>query len=255
MKKYSLILVIIFNFVSFSYGQDFYLGLRSGCKKEIYNISDNGNKAFKSKMNYASPTVRLVMRVMFPNNLEVGGGLGGYAYNKNMGMDFDNLFGKINVFTGNEILYKSVEFNFQVGYSLPIVRNFYFKLNTSVDCNIHILKGYNDIFKPTITNIITENADMTIVSPSHWDSHSAGNIMLVNTIAFQYFTKFNLGISIFTSYHTGLLPVTYETAYICEKNLPPFLYDPDYYSYSYPYSTRGSYWEFGLELGYRFKKR
>jgi len=256
MKKYSLILVLIFSFVSFSYGQDFYLGLRSGFKKETYSIVGNGGKEFQSKMNYAFPTTRLIMRAMFSNNLEVGGGLGYYAYNRNVGMIYDNTYGIINVFSGNEALFKSIEFSCQVGYSLPIARDFYLKLNMGIDFNIHILKEYHDISQITETNVSNESADMTIYSPSHRENHSAGNIMLVNTIAFQYFTKFNLGISIFTSYHTGLLPVTYEIAVVYPKNMPTFGFLPDnYLYYTYPYSTRGSYWEFGLELGYRFKKK
>ena len=67
-------------------------------------------------------------------------------------------------------------------------------------------------------------------------------MLLQNSICFQYYTKYNLGIAIFGSYHAGLRDVwqgSVELSWNNGNTLKPTVL------------SKGSYWHIGLEIGYQ----
>jgi hypothetical protein len=72
------------------------------------------------------------------------------------------------------------------------------------------------------------------------------NILLTNRASLQYFTKFNMGISVYGAYHAGFMQVWNSMELI-----------PYHEIYQYPVRllSRGSFWNFGIELGYKFSSK
>jgi hypothetical protein len=68
-------------------------------------------------------------------------------------------------------------------------------------------------------------------------------VLLSNQIALEYKTRKNFCLSLFAAYHAGLREVWHGLAVIHyneEESLNVQLF------------SRGSYWHFGIEFGYRF---
>ncbi|MEG1556788.1 MAG: hypothetical protein RR356_08730, partial [Bacteroidales bacterium] len=75
------------------------------------------------------------------------------------------------------------------------------------------------------------------------------NVLFANQISLQYVTNINLCISIFGAYHAGLREIWQSNFNYNVKQT-----EEEWHHYNPIYTSRGSYWHFGIELGYKLKK-
>jgi hypothetical protein len=93
------------------------------------------------------------------------------------------------------------------------------------------------------------------------------NILISNRLVLQYYTKFNMGIAIFGAYHAGLIPVWQNISghfewkneedpieWQVDRANPP-IWNQGSEILDTKISSNGSYWQFGIELGYKFGKK
>lgn len=239
MKKISVVIMIVWMSCSV-FSQDLYMGFRTGFKQEVFSSKYD---MYKTKIDFKAPTLALYYSVTFPNNFEIRWGSGYYAYSQNVNIYYwdDVIKKEIDCQTGHIILFHSFFNKFQIGYNLKLAKDFNLKFNMGVSNEFYLQPGSYDPSKSI--KISKASSPEVFINYSHilWKPF---NFMLSNSLSFQYFTKHNIGISVFAAYHTGLLQVT--NTYITFKENKYIITDV--------LATRGSYFEFGLELGYRYKR-
>ncbi|MCL1851184.1 MAG: hypothetical protein FWF70_07290 [Bacteroidetes bacterium] len=67
--------------------------------------------------------------------------------------------------------------------------------------------------------------------------------MFANRVSIQYFTKSNVGISLYASYYSGLRQVWESTFH--------YTYDFGETMHKNTYISHSSFWNFGIELGFK----
>jgi hypothetical protein len=243
MKKIILLLTAVFCLTSFSYSQEFYFGLKSGLKKEVYEIPGNYG-IYNTQIDFLAPTITSSFKILYPSNFEIGWGFGHYSYSQKIRVKDDFLFllHPIDFQTGSDLIYRAFSFHFQMGYNLKIIQNFYFKFNTGFEYAMYF--SYREIFD---TNVIATGDPSMVIHYTGLSNYQ--NLLLTNSISLQCFIKQNFGISIFGAYHAGLFPVS-NNAVIYKTTILGSTYS--YWDNLY---SQGSYFEFGIELGYKLPKK
>ena len=235
MKKIFLNFIVLFFITNSIYSQDFYFGFSPGEISSLY--SKTGNKNFSTHMDIFQVTGNFMFSVIFKNNVELVTGIMYYAY-------------PYNIRVSDGILYDAAYHAF----SLPVHVGYKFKLANRLFANVYSGLNFDFNFAPND------------IDYKHWGYYpnepwkgwnyfgdlffcpenklqKRFNIMLANRVSIQYFTKYNMGISLYASYYSGLFQVwesalhyTYDLGETFHKNL---------------YFSRGSYWNFGIELGFK----
>jgi hypothetical protein len=237
MKKISVVIMIVWMSCSV-FSQDLYIGFKSGFKQEVFSTKYD---LYKTKVDFKTPTLALYYSMTFSNHFEIGWGIGYYAYSQNIKVHYvDFPFSKvIDCQTGHNVLFQTLSYRFQIGYHLRLAKDFSLKFNTGMHSELYYQKYDN--LNPPKHIVGTSSPEVFIDYGYLWKGY---NFLLSNSLSFQYYTKHNIGISVFAAYHAGLLPAFHN--YIT--------FEDDDYVVQDRIFTRGSYVEFGLEVGYRFKR-
>jgi len=196
---------------------------------------------YKTKVDFKTPTLALYYSMTFSNHFEIGWGIGYYAYSQNIKVHYEDFpFSKVvDCQTGHNVLFQTFSYRFQIGYHLRLAKDFSLKFNTGMHSELYYQKYDN--LNPPKHIVGTSSPEVFIDYGYLWKGY---NFLLSNSLSFQYYTKHNIGISVFAAYHAGLLPAFHN--YIT--------FEDDDYVVQDRIFTRGSYVEFGLEVGYRFKR-
>jgi hypothetical protein len=271
MKKISIVFAAIFCINNLTFAQDFYAGLKAGLKVEKYNILLNKKENFIDylaypriiipKMDFSAPTLQAVFRTTFPKNWEIETGIGWYNYSQKLKAKINTdialwVFGVRNVdvpyvlATSNEHTYGSINLSEKVGYRFKLASNLHLRLNTGLQLGIL----YN---ARSTSSTLVKSDPLELYIIYYGVQKPYINLLVSNTISLQYTLKSNVYLSIFASYHAGLFDVYNSDLYIVNRKSSEstFFYDGQDYYISSPVATKGSYFEFGIELGYVWKKK
>lgn len=235
-RKISLFLSIFFMLNTYLYSQNYFLGIESGFHKDIYSISNNKAGDLYIGMDILAIAENLSFKVIFDNNIEIGTGIGYYNYTLNIGVKNIRAF-----HTGNIVFYRTLSIPLNVGYRYKILPGFYAGINSGLDFDFYF---YDDVYilgrQPGME---TPASYIDIYFPPL--KHNF-NILITNKIKLQYITKFNMVVGIFGAYHAGLRDV-----WECDN--ATFVINHGEKTYNPVIMTKGSYWSFGIELGYMFQ--
>ncbi|MCL2131283.1 MAG: hypothetical protein FWH36_02320 [Lentimicrobiaceae bacterium] len=247
-----------------TFSQEFYAGLKSGFKLEHYKMpleknAINSNYHFQerlltSTMDFTAPTVQILFRTTFSSNWEVEAGFGWYNYSQKLKAKINTdaaltTFGINNadniIFsTANERIYGCAFFSPRGGYRVNFSPDLHLRINTGLQIGFL----YN---ARTTSNTVAESDPFELYISYYGVEKPYMNLLISNTISLQYVTKPNIYFSFFVSYHAGLLNVYKNDIYLANRRS----YDVFYYNGHDVYvnsaaTTKGSYFEFGIELGY-----
>jgi hypothetical protein len=245
MKKLIFIFIVLLGAQSASRAQEFYFGLKTGIPKETHTLTeDYGN--LKLYIEVLRPTVLFNFKTIFNNRLEAGAGVGYYNYGCPIG--FIPNFYPYSPRGSKNTIYRSITVPLTLGYSFPIVAGLSANVTSGIDFDLYFdLRGY--LSDPYIDPHLDEDMSPVNTRPvypylhPYLDGNSARfNVLLSNQIALEYKTRKNFCLSLFAAYHAGLREVWHGMAVIHyneEETLNVQLF------------SRGSYWHFGIEFGYR----
>ena len=234
MKKFSLLWIALIILSIPIYSQKYYLGVESGFHKDVYSISNNDAGDLYIGMDILAVVENLSFKVIFDNNIEIGTGIGYYNYALNIGVKNIPIF-----YTGNAVLYRTLSIPLNVGYRFKILPGFYAGFNSGLDfdfCFYEDSYHYGAVWTP-------EENYFSI----HFNSLKNNfNVLISNKVQLQYVTRFNMAVGIFGAYHAGL-----RDMWECDN--ATFSINNGEKIYTPTIMTKGSYWSFGIELGYIFK--
>ncbi|MDR2980016.1 MAG: hypothetical protein LBV02_06220, partial [Bacteroidales bacterium] len=245
MKKLTFIFIVLFWVQSASRAQEFYFGLKTGIPKETHTLTEDYGQ-LKLYMEVLRPTVLFNFKTIFNNRLEAGTGVGYYNYG--CPIYFIPNFYPYSPRGSKNTIYRSITVPFTLGYSFPIVAGLSANVTSGIDFDLYFDLG-GGISESSVSPIFDEEGNITYVPRVYPDLYTyldgncaRFNVLLSNQIALEYKTKKNFCFSLFAAYHAGLREVWHGLAVIHyneEETLNVQLF------------SRGSYWHFGIELGYR----
>jgi len=238
MKKLFIIFTLLLFLTNSIYSQDFYFGVSSGMVKSVYSKTDD-KKHFKDLIDATRPSANVIFSTIFKNNLELATGVTFYSYPYKILASGDNMWGnRILQTLSNQTAYFAFSVPVHLGYKIRLANRWFFNVYTGLKFDFYFNPQYSSnskIYEDCVRYVTTEDA-----------LKQRFNILLSNKLSMQYFTKFNMGISLFVSYHSGLFQIWESTALT--------IYSDTHYRKSST-TSRGSYWIFGLELGYKLNKK
>ena len=273
IKKLIIVFTAIFCVNNLAFSQDFYAGLKAGFKIEYHKKSPLGKNAMRtntmgskyhfqdnpllvSSMDFSSPTLQAVFRTTFPSNWEVEAGIGWYNYSQKLKAKIDNSCalltfgvnnpseGKYIFSTSNERIYGCAFFSPRAGYRFNLSPNLHLRLNTGLQIGFL----YNT---RTSANTVVESDPFELYIAYRGIEKPNLNLLVSNTISLQYITKPRYYFSFFVSYHAGLLKVYQSDVYIANRrSSESVFYDGHDIYLNSAVTSKGSYFEFGIELGY-----
>ena len=236
MKIFFSLLGIVLLFLSISvHAQKYYLGVESGCHKDVYSISNNDAGDLYIGMDILAVAENLSFKVIFDNNIEIGTGIGYYNYGMVIGVKDIFAF-----HTDYAVFYRALSIPLNIGYRYKILPGFYAGFNSGLDFDFCF---YDEIYYDYLPGTEIPANHMSIYFPSL--KHNF-NVLISNKVQLQYVTKFNMAVGIFGAYHAGLRD-------IWECDNATFVVNNGEKTYNPIITTNGSYWSFGIELGYIFK--
>jgi len=270
MKKLVFVFVAVFCFNNLASSQDFYIGLKTGLKKEVYcftqedvfNLLDcPSSTVLKYPLDVSAPTLQMVFRTTFSNNWEVETGIGWYNYSQKIkakaNKDLAFWLGFLHnpesftrvLSTPNEHTFGCVHLSEKVGYRFKLSSNLHLRLNTGLQLGLL----YN---ARTTSSTLVENDPFELYIIYHGVKKPYLNLLISNAVSLQYTTKSNFYFTVFASYHAGLFKVYQSEAYLANRKSSEIdFYDGHDLYIVCPITTRSSYFEFGIELGYTWKKK
>lgn len=239
--KYSILAVAFLILNSFySYSQDIELTLKSGFIKEINTISgDKGNldnNAFSLR-----PRIDILCNYNTENNVIYGMALGYYRFSDYS--DLKNSKGNI----GSDI-FKAISIPMQIGYKFNLHQNFYLTYSSGLSLDFYF--GASKGVKKVEIDRIDGTSSQSDVYTMHYDNSLKKNfnILLANTLRLSYEIDDQFTLNMYITYHAGLRDV-WESHGIIQKNssVPTDIINPILHS-------RGSHYNFGLGIGYIFRR-
>jgi len=254
MKKIIIALTTVFCVNSSIFAQDFYVGLKTGLKVEKHS------KFFTKYNSVSAPALQMVFRTTFPKKWEIETGLGWYNYSQKVKAKIDSdiaffLFAILNgdfpytLSTSNEPIYGCVFLPLKAGYRFTLSPKLHLRLNTGLQLGLL----YN---ARSTSSTLVESDPFELYVIYRGVEKPYLNLLFSNAVSLQYTTKFNMYISIFASYHAGLFDVYQSEVYLANrKSSESFFYGGEDFYIAAPLTTKGSYFEFGIELGYTWKKK
>ena len=234
MKKLFLSFIVLFFLTGSIYSQDFYFGVSSGLIKGVYSKSEQSSY-IKDRLGQF-PSANFTFSVIFKNSIELETGIMYYAYPHNIGFRWDTIGAKGSVMKGYHG-YNNVAYH---AFSLPIHFGYKFKLANRLYANIHSGLNFDFYFEESRSFVIDKDI---YISADKGSLKQSFNILFSNKVSLQYFTKFNMGIGLYASYNAGLFHVWESFASVS--------YYEGLKTFQSTLLSRGSYWNFGLELGYK----
>ena len=258
MKKIIFVFITFFCIQSAVFSQDFYIGSKVGLKQnKILNVFKGVDLA--SAGNITMPTVQILFRTTFLKKWEIETSIGWYNYSQKIKakIDSDIAFFALG-YRGNDVkvlstsqerLYGSVFISPKAGYRFTLLPELHLRLNTGLQLGLM----YN-ARSTSSTLVESDPFEMYIIYRGVQKPYL--NLHISNSVSLQYTTKFNMYFSIFAAYHVGLFEVYQSEIYLVNrKSSESFFYSgkDNYMALLAP--IKGSYFEFGIELGYTWKKK
>jgi len=241
MKKTFLIVVASIIFAT-TYSQDFYIGLAIGEQCAVYSKTETKN-IVRTNVLFAPQSVNLTFSTIFKNNLELETGIMYYIYP----YSYSDLYkGKNTTENGEEYEASRKHTNWDKAYyafSIPVHLGYKFKLANRFYANVYSGLNFDFYFQPK--NGFDSQGDYLYYQTCLTRKF---NILLSNKVSLQYFTKFNLGIGVYGAFNTGMFQVWESVRHL-------YLDYEQTGTYPITFLSRGSYWNFGIELGYKFSKK
>ena len=265
MKKTAIVFIIVFCISKLSFAQNFYTGLKVGFKSEIMSPFPNRSifiDDFVMRMTgISAPALQMVFRTTFSKNWEIEAGIGWYNYTQKLKVNIGNstaffAFGireenaSYAFSTPRECLYGSVFISPKAGYRFELSPNLHLRLNTGLQFGMQ----YN---ARSTSSTLAEHDPFELYVIYRGVQKPYLNLQISNAVSLLYSTKFNMYFSIFAACHAGLLRVYQTEIYLVNRKSREgndFYDGQDYYMPFTP-AIRGSYLEFGIELGYTWKKK
>jgi len=245
MKKLSLIFTLSFFLACSVHSQDFYFGASSGMVKSVYFRTDD-KKHFKDLIDVSRPSANVIFTTIFKNNLELATGVMFYAYPYNISASGDKMW-------GDRILQTISDHTAYFAFSLPVHLGYKFKLANRLYANIYSGLNFDFYFNEL------QGKNCGVGGPLSYSTSIAPfknrfNIMVSNRISLQYFTKFNMGIGLYAAYHSGLFNIwdSYEDFGYYHIDISGN--SGEYKMFESTFIGDGSFWSFGLELGYKLAR-
>jgi hypothetical protein len=243
MRKIFLTLLLLFFITDSVYSQDFYFGISSGLMKGVYSKTEQNNY-IKNRINVLfCPSINFTFSTIFKNNIEIETGIMYYPYPHNIAFRWDTIgatgpFIK-GYYTLNDIAYHAFSLPIHIGYKIKLVNRLYANIHSGLNFDFYFGNSTVGMGGGSMSDVYscvsTENA---LKQPF--------NILLSNKVSLQYFTKFNMGISLYAAYYSGLFSIWESYAYVS--------YYDGLKTFQSTLLSRGSYWNFGIELGYKLER-
>ena len=246
MKKIFINFVTLFCITGAVYAQDFYFGFSPGEISSVY--AKTGDKKFTMPMNVFQITGNFVFSVIFKNNVEFETGIMYYNYPYRMKVPESN--------DDNRVVWNiPIGWGAYHAFSLPIHVGYKFKLANRLYANVYSGLNFDFYFAPNNREYRAFQHPDTVGLSSWWGRfgdlmyypenklQKHFNVMFANRVSIQYFTKSNMGISLYASYYSGLRQVWESTFH--------YTYDFGETIHKNTYISHGSYWNFGIELGFK----
>lgn len=239
MKTRILFLALLFPITAPCIAQNYYIGAALGWHHDVFHLAET-NDFFKSNLyvDFANPMVNLNFSVLLDNGVSISSGIGYYKYKLNYRLHLAQPLHYVGEISFNT--HDAITIPVTVGYNCNIWKNrLFINLHSGISFDIYsngkdLWEEYNSSY---LWRIDFENA-----------AEKSCNILVSNKIAIQYFTKFNMGIALFGGYHIGLLKVWKHAYGYFNWHSGQEVLDTQFLS-------NGSYWQFGIELGYKFVKK
>jgi hypothetical protein len=226
-----------------SFSQSYYVGIALGWHYDVFHLAENDNFFLKSSLyvNFANPMVNLNVSKIWDNGLFVSSGLGYYQYMfcYKLRSIQPHLFYKKKWSLNT---YDAITVPITVGYNRNVWQNRIF---------INLQSGVNFALYSDRGGQIDE---ISVAESYYWHLdfeepiETPFNVFVSSKITLQYLTKFNMGIALFGAYHFGLLKV-------CKYAYGYFNWNKGKEVLDTQILSNGSYWQFGIELGYMFGRR
>ncbi len=219
------------------FAQNFDIAFGASLMGENYSLTPSSEA--KKDADY-SPKYQLTFSNIFNNNFEIGAGIAYYNY---------RLHVKKELITEKEHFlrgfgygsWQALSIPVFVGYKLDFGEHWYAKINTGLSLDFY--KHFNKL-----DNEVHYWSDGTFYTASLVKQDF--NVLLSNSISIYYITKFNMFIGAHASYYTGLRQV-WESNAVFDSHVPNYE-DQDFDVWV---TSKGSYFQFGLTVGYRFNKK
>jgi hypothetical protein len=248
MKKIVLSFIAFLSITISVYAQEFYFGFSPGEISPVY--SKFGDKNFTTHMDVFHITGNFIFSVIFKNNLEFETGVMYYNYPYRIRGTVSSM-GTFRLYlTTSGPAYHAFSLPAHIGYKFKLANRLYANVYSGLNFDFYFAPNNSEYIPYAYPNETYEGMWWNYIGNlSYWQENTLQkrfNIMFANRVSLQYFTKFNMGISLYASYYSGLRQVwegifhyTYDFGETINKNV---------------YLSRGSYWNFGLELGFKISK-
>lgn len=238
MKKNITLLISTFLLCISVQAQDFQFGLKSGFHQDVFTITHNNGKLAPA-IDFLSPGIDFSFKTIFPNNIEVGTGIGYYNYECNLRMKtspWPKSYSK-------EIAYRSFSIPVNIGYNLNLYAGLYLNFNMGLHFDFY----FNHADGSYHSNIGTEGEQYLLDYYLDGTPTPKFNVLLSNTLTLYYMTKSNVYVGLFGAYHAGMRDALQAQVFYQEGTAEMTTY--------HMIASKGSFWNFGLEIGYRLTKK
>ena len=240
MKK----ILLTFTFLTFIAGsiqaQDFYFGIAIGEQCAVYSKTATKD-VIRTNVLFFPQSINLTFSTIFKKKLELETGIMYYIYP----FSYSDLDTRISIAPNGRVYretlrkhtswgkaYYAISIPAHLGYKFTLANRLYANVYTGLNFDFYFCpeKGYewkgDYLYKKSCLK-------------------RQFNILLANKVSLQYFTKFNMGIGVYGAYYSGLFQVWESVEYFYYQQTE---------IYPVTFLSRGSYWNFGIELGYKLEK-
>ncbi|MDR1346529.1 MAG: hypothetical protein LBK03_07515 [Bacteroidales bacterium] len=246
MKTRLLFFALFLSIITSSFGQNYYIGASVGWHQDIFTLSETNKHLSTKHIDIINPSANLEFSVLFENGAEVSTGVGYYRFLFTPTMFLLQPIDNITALsTGLHVAHNAISIPITGGYNINLwKKRLLLKVQSGFGFDIYFDED-NGQGEGTEAH---ENQSMSNIINFEAPIETHFNVLISNKISLQYFTKFGMGISIFGAYHAGLMRVWQNAYGHFDWNNGEEVLDTKIMS-------NGSYWQFGIELGYKFGKK
>jgi len=239
-KSFILLIAIFFCFGNTIFSQNLKVQINTGLTKEQFTFT-NDNDLCKSMTSILKPNLSVDISYHIKDGIWIQSGFGYHNFYHYIGIYETPPFGKTkNLFSTLSIpvcIEKSFKINKHLHISIISGLSFQYYFNELQEDQINFSGNGFYFVEPASTHIFNIKNSL----------HQNYNIGLLNKIEASYTTNSNLYFSIYGSFNSGLFDIWHESARFSE-NYGADIYEPII-------TSRGSYWNFGIGIGYIFKTK
>lgn len=211
---------------------------------DIVSIAPNDNNYFRQSLDGLSPSMELSFTHTTKQNFIYKTGIRYLKFGHNIHVEYPPPLD--NIYHGPFFaMYEIIEIPLQIGYSFDLNNHFSLMLMSGASFH-HIYNVMLGGFEGYYTFPNTNNNQRLIFDLDNC-LQQRFNILISNSITLSYITKRNINYSLFCTYNSGLFDMWHEKVRLEIDNASE-IYEPTI-------TSRGSYWNFGIGIGYVFKSK